>query len=129
MAARSPRRDEKQALIERIESSRNQLSGDVVALAASVDVPSRIRKSIADNPLKLAAGATLAGLAGAALFNRPSGGARRKGLALGLISPIAGFAIDLVRQKFAKPAPQPTQTATRRPLTERLAKAVWEALK
>ena len=134
MASRTSRRDQKQALVDRLEQSRRQLGRDVGALAQSVDVPSRLRKSIAQHPLKLAAGATLAGLAGASLLRRPRAIGRGFGLLRSLFIPSVSLAIDLFRRRSASGSP-PAQTAgsestnPRPPLAERVVQAVLNALK
>jgi len=117
-----------------LEQSRRQLGRAVGALAQSVDVPSRLRKSIAQHPLKLAAGATLAGLAGASLLRRPRAISRGFGLFRSLLVPGVSLAIDLFRRRSVSGA-QPAQTegpagaSPRPPLALRIMQAVLNALK
>lgn len=105
MASRNTQQAEKQALIERIESSREQLARDIDDVAESVDIPARIRSKIAASPLKIAASAALAGLAGASMLRRPVRTARRLGRMRSVIGPITMFGVDLLRKRFLAPSP------------------------
>lgn len=135
MASRNTTQTEKQALIDRIESSRDQLSHDIDDIANCVDLPARIRSRIASNPLMVATSAAAAGLAGATMLRRPVRTARRLGSLRSLITPIAMFGLDLLRRRALKnnppkmsPTPPGGQPAPES-LSSKLAKTVWQAIK
>ncbi len=133
MASRDATKLEKQALIERIEASREQLAGDVACVVEAVDVPSRIRRSIASSPLKFAAGAAVAGLAGSALLRRPLRTARGVGQLRKLLGPAAMFGLDLALRRLNRadrrpgtPGPDPARKPS---AAERVARAIAAAFK
>jgi hypothetical protein len=140
MASKNTQQAEKQALIERIASSREQLSRDIDDVAESVDIPARIRSRIAASPLKIAASAAVAGLAGAAMLRRPVRTAKRLGRMRSMIGPITMFGLDFLRRRFLTPSPPPSPTtspstaqttspAPEEPLFGKIAKAFVKALK
>ncbi len=135
MASRKTAQLKKQALVERIEASRDQLSQDIDELISCADLPARIRSRVASNPLMVATSAAVAGLAGAAILRRPVRTARRLSGLRGLITPVAMFGLDLLRRRALKHNP-PETTATHpgeqpipEPLSNRLTKAFWQAIK
>ena len=73
------RRRGRAELIAALANARAGITTDAVELADRVNVPRRIRRSIADSPLKRAATALLAGLAGSRLLTKSRPRSRKAG--------------------------------------------------
>lgn len=84
-------------LIERIEASRASLGGNLLVLRRRLDVPARVKDSIASKPMAWFGGSLGVGLLASLLFKRPRATVRPERPRRGWMGLMLGGAMTLAR--------------------------------
>jgi hypothetical protein len=120
------RPSETEALIARLEASRQRLGGEITALRSKLDLPARIRRQFGRRPwLWFGASAGLGLVASRMLRRRRRGKKRRRGLVrllmplfMGFLKPwLRSLLMRELRQRFLDPPASP-ERGTRFPLSK-----------
>ena len=123
------RESEKEALIRRLEASRQQLGVHVAAVRHKLDVPRRVREHVARKPLLWFGGSLGVGLVASRLLRRPRKKTKAKAAGLmgillptlvAVLKPLLKHVVtsELQRRLMANAHPESTPPETRFPLSK-----------